>query len=718
MSYGVKYRVQYPRLSGNLTTIDILKNGYSGSVTILPAAFDTPLELTTTGDINNIYEPTVGSGGKFRVVAQPFTLTDLFTVDPQMYKIQIFNGESGSNMFFQGFLVNNVYNETYSAKYTIVEFIITDGMALLDDLSYKVSETGNTYIGCVTVANVLTNILTKLNLTFTSIKTNNNLFVASGVQNLFLNLIVNNENYYSEQGKDGSMSCRDVLNTIFEPLGLQMSFRGSTIYFVDPLNLSSSSNGKSYDLTGGTEASAPFGGILDITTGTTTTGIKWLQTGTQSGIAQPYNQISITYDPYTWCEDGYDFSAAGNFTGGTFVNYSASTNPSRIGAYWWNSGVTFTNWTLGYGAKGIGIKEANVLNNATPQYYFQRNLRGNQDGTYDYTFPFSSIKQDDNIMIELSIDTYINTRNYYNIVKLPDTPDTNNPATTPLQSLLMDNIEIKVGNRWWNGTTGKWQDTEYYGNTILVRQLDAEIVAAYRVHGTWFRKPVNYAAVDKSVINDTWTTAVMYIPLSELAASNVGLLSGSIFIRIYKGVNATSIVTPWAGSGDNWYRIQNIFIKNINVAIVRTDKTPIDNSGVLTLLNVDNSLTRKKTPLSIALKNGVGLWGSSKGAFSSNSTTPSGSNIAGLMRAGLSTYYNTAKLLGQSLLSEYDQLRYNITGSIDCKNYLLNLDKYIIKDSSGLGTKQFFVASEVYNDMYEEMKVNLIEIATARETMT
>lgn len=717
MAYGVKYRVQYRRLSGNLTTIDILKNGYSGGVTDLTAAADTPLELTTTGDINNIYTPTCGSGGKFRVVAIPFTLTDLFTTDPQLYKVQIYNGESGVNMFFQGFLVNNIYNETYSAKYTIVEFIISDGLALLDDLSYRVSETGNTYIGCVTISQVLTNILGKLNLTFTSIKTNNNLFVASGVQNLFQGLIVNNENYYSESGKEGSMSCREVLNTIFQPLGLQMSFRGSTIYFIDPLNLSNSSNGKSYDLSGNTEASAPFGGILDITTGTTTNGIKWLQTGTQSGIAQPYNQISINYDPYTWCEDGYDFGAKGNFTGGTFINYSGDSRAAWVGNYWLNTGVTFTNWTIGYGAKGQGIKEANVQNNASAQYYIQRNVRGDQDGTYDYSFPFSSIKQDDNIMLELSMDTYINTRHYYNIVHPPDTPDTYNPVSTPFNEMYMDSIEIKVGNRWWNSTTQKWQDTAYYwGNKIQIRQLDAEIIAAYRVHGTWFRKPVYYAAIDKSAISDTWTTAVMYIPLSELAASDVDLLNGSIYIRIYKGVNVTDIKSPNIGAGLS--KIQNILVKNVNVAVVKTDKTPIDNSGVLTMLNVDNSTTRKKTPLAIKLKNGVGLWGSSKGAFSSLSTTPSGSNIAGLMRYGLSTYYDTAKLLGQSLLSEYDQLRYNITGSIDCKNYLLNLDKFVIKDSSGLGTKQFFIASEVYNDRYEEMKVNMVEIAGSRETMT
>ena len=338
------------------------------------------------------------------------------------------------------------------------------------------------------------------------------------------------------------MSCREVLNTIFQPLGLVMTLRASTIFLIDPINLHTTSKGKSYNATGGTETTTSLGGYLDLSSG-----LKYFQTGMQLDVIQPYNQVQIKYDPYTWTEGGYDFNEIGNFTGGTFVCMTGASS-GFVGNYWWNSGVTFNNgMQLGYGVKGLGIKETSVLNDATPQYYVQRNLRGGQDGTYTYTFPYSGIKQDDSLMLELSMDAFINTKHYVNIVNPTE-------ATTPLQSLMMDNIAIAVGNKWWNGTTGKWVSSEYYGNKIQVRQLDAEIVAAYRIHGTWFRKPVNYAAFDKSVINDTWTTAVMYIPLSELSASNVDLLSGDITVKIYKGVNATEIHTPWAGSGDNWYK--------------------------------------------------------------------------------------------------------------------------------------------------------------------
>ena len=153
------------------------------------------------------------------------------------------------------------------------------------------------------------------------------------------------------------------------------------------------------------------------------------------------------------------------------------------------------------------------------------------------------------------------------------------------------------------------------------------------------------------------------------------------------------------------------------MAIVKVDKTPIDNSGILTILNINNALTRKKTPISIDLKNGCGVWGSSKGAFSTNALTPLGTNISGLQRSGSATYYDTAKLLGQNLLSQYNTSRNTIAASIATSTYLLNLDKYLIKDSNYMGTKAFYIAGGTYNDANESYDVQMIEITSTRDTI-
>jgi hypothetical protein len=711
MSYGIKYRTSYKRRSGGTTTIDILENGFSGSITGLTGDSNT-LTISTSGEINNIYTPTIGSGASIKLLVPPLTMTSLFTTDPQRYQVKCYNGTSGTNLFWAGYVSTGLYSEDYSlggTQLVPITLSCNDGMALLDDLSYKVSETGSTYSGCVTIATVLTNILSKLSLTYTNLITSSNLLINTGISNLFTGLTVNNQGYLDEKGI--ACSCRDTLNYILQPLGLVMSFRADKIYFVDPINLHTPSLAKIYNITGGTETTTTLGGYLDISNDD----ITYYETGQQLDVCQPYNQVIVKYDPYTWIEDGYDFNENGNYTGGTFTVMSGAT-ASWKGDYWWNTGVTFNNWTMGDGAHGIGMKATSVLDDETPTYYFSRTLRGQWDGTDGYivyTFPLSSIKQDDNIMLELSIDAFINTRHIINIIN-PETSPTS-LASTPVQSLLMDNIEVKIGNKWWNNSTGKWQDTEYYGNTIKVRQLDAEIVAAYRVHGTWFRKPVVYAALDKSSINDTWTTAVMYIPLSELSASNVSLLNGDITIKIFKGVNVTDFHSPNVGAGDN--KIFNIPIKNINIAAVKLDKTPITNDGVMTICNINNATTRKKTPLTIELKNGCGVYGTSKGAYSTSEIVPVGANITGLQRIGSSTFYDTAKLLGQNLLSEYGYLRKKLSANFDAKTYYLSLDKYLIKDTSYLGSSAFYIVNSNYNDNEESFDCDMIELTSTRETI-
>ena len=110
MAYGRKYTTYYKRRSGGTTTIDILKNGYSGSVTTLTADLNA-LEIEFAGDVENIYASTVGTGAVIRVIATPLTLTELFTADPQEFIVKIYNGGTGTNLVWQGFVSPEIYGE-------------------------------------------------------------------------------------------------------------------------------------------------------------------------------------------------------------------------------------------------------------------------------------------------------------------------------------------------------------------------------------------------------------------------------------------------------------------------------------------------------------------------------------------------------------------------------------------------------------------------------
>ena len=140
-AYGIKYISSYKRLSNNLTTITISEKSYSGAVSTLVADIN-PLQIQTSGDIENIYDATQGSGAVINLLVTPLTLTSLFTTDPQKYLVKVFNGTTGGTLQWQGFVNTNIYQEDYSvggSLLTPIQLTCNDGMALLDDLSYKVN---------------------------------------------------------------------------------------------------------------------------------------------------------------------------------------------------------------------------------------------------------------------------------------------------------------------------------------------------------------------------------------------------------------------------------------------------------------------------------------------------------------------------------------------------------------------------------------------------
>ena len=125
--------------------------------------------------------------------------------------------------------------------------------------------------------------------------------------NPFLYLMVNQENYIDESGKP--MTCREVLNAIMKSFGLRMSFRGDTIYIIDPICLHNTSLGQAFNSGWGETISTFPGGVLDISLGQ----ISWYQTGISLDIIPPINQLDIKYDPYTLTEVHYNFNEENNW---------------------------------------------------------------------------------------------------------------------------------------------------------------------------------------------------------------------------------------------------------------------------------------------------------------------------------------------------------------------------------------------------------------------
>jgi hypothetical protein len=674
MAYGVKYRTAYKRRSNNTTTIDILKNGYAGGITTLVADYDA-LEIDFAGNIENIYTPTIGSGAVIRVIASPLTLTELFTGDPQEYIVKIYNGASGSNLVWQGFVSPEIYSEDYSSSLPVpIQIQCNDGMQTLEYIKYKTSADAY-YTGTTILATVFYQILSKLNISFNNIYTSSDIRIAEYSYNPFLYLKIPQENFIDESGV--AMTCRQVLDSVVGGMGLIMKFKADSIYLIDPINLHTPSKGKwygiigSYPYVGYNETPTNIGGYLDISAGS----IDWYETGQVLDFVPAYSEVQVKYNPYNYSDSKYDFNANGNFSGGTFVDSSG---------WFVNTGVKFNGWTSNNtgGTNFIGMKETTT---DLPIYAV---MLGNSAKSAWYTFPYSNITQDQNLKLKISMEVYLVTKNV----------NGNLYASGTTHDIWFSNIpvSVKIGNQYWKGG-----NTFSSGTTGNYRQL----LSVYQTG------KVN--DIPNSRINDTWTTASITVPLGQSYEEN--LINGYVNIEILDSIKTfvASQILPTA----NATYVSRIYLRNIKAELLDASTgVNVGNDGKLFKANLSTNLTLKKV-YEIKTTSGTGVYGSSRAAFKTDQQPIQGTNIQGLQRSGSTTYYNTAKLILQSFQSQYKIPRYKLNGNLDVSSLMLGTDIKLIKDSTYLGTKAFYIISGKYNDCTESMIVEMVEITNTRESI-
>lgn len=696
MAYNVHYRIAYKRLSNSQTTIDILENSYGGSVVNLnPDA--TPLTITKSGDINNIFQPTIGSGAVINVMATPLTLLGLFTTDPQQFIVKCYNGSSGTGLFWQGFVNAQIYNEDYSLNIPVpISINANDGMAVLDSLYYKNAD-GSFYSGSTTIGTVLNSILGKLGITFSNIYTSNDLSTNGYTSNLFLNIKVNNECYITESLQ--AQTCREVLNSILSGIPLSMYFKSDKIFIYDPINLNNSALGKAYTLPAFSESTFAVGGYADIISGTTggSSSIGYYQTGQGLDIVPIVNEVDIKYNSYNTPDFVYDFNTA---TGDSFTHFQTYVTPF-LNNYYSNTTVLFKNWTQktsgGTAASGhfVGVKEA-IDGAPTFGLYLD-----NSGDILTYKIPLSNINTDSMVYIKFSFDAYLVTR-VNDGVDNSDYGDNIFAATRVIEvNSYYVLTSLQCGNQYWKGTSWSVGQTGGWQQTIGFIQ-DGVTSAQYAL---------NHRA---SKVNDTWANG------HKLAQLDTSVTGGSLTFNIYCTYGA---ITPyWTDIVHHPEDIANItfrrvLIKNVKLEFVNKAGVSIGNAGVNVKGNVDTSLIYKTNPYEISTTNGsTGSFGISKGSYltTSNQTLVN----FGIYRSG--TVYMTEKVVLQEFISQYKVPRRKLTANLNVKNYLLDLNMKLITDYKYQSGKAFYIVNSTYNDSEESMNCEMIEICpiSSRESIT
>ena len=273
MAYGVKYRLDFSDTEGNKRRLEILKKDYEGDV--LPIiATGNPVVLKWEQD-NDFYDPLIASNCEINLIQTDFVAyEDFYDFDEREFKIQLYyadirgkywedyeeNWEDANQFwgdetevwnvieetwenynvgwdkgpaeniwfpFWQGYLIQDTYQQKISATPFNVSFKAVDGIGLLKGVDFPLAPNNE-----VTFWNVLHSVLFETGLDyFIYVKTDLKEEAATEITNVFEDIKINTSTYTDEN--TFKFNCSEVLYSILTGFNCRIFQSKNDFYIVN-----------------------------------------------------------------------------------------------------------------------------------------------------------------------------------------------------------------------------------------------------------------------------------------------------------------------------------------------------------------------------------------------------------------------------------------------------------------------------------------------------
>ena len=163
MAWGTKYRIEFKDILGLDWKILIQEEPDPGSIIDLVATGD-PLHFDLLSDSDEFNDPIRPSKAIFNVWSTTdFMLTSLYSDEDFKYKVIIYKGAAGTDVYWTGFIVTGEYSEPYDCTPYPVQITAVDGLNYLKNILYD--DAGTYYNGRELESKIIMDILTKIQIT-------------------------------------------------------------------------------------------------------------------------------------------------------------------------------------------------------------------------------------------------------------------------------------------------------------------------------------------------------------------------------------------------------------------------------------------------------------------------------------------------------------------------------------------------------------------------
>lgn len=142
MAYGVKYRLEFSDVLGNGKKIEILKDGYSGTVLPLVGTAD-PVSIKWEGD-DDFYSPIIGSTCTLNLfVTDTVQYENFYAFDEEEFQVKIYYKDASNNyqLYWAGFIVTDSYKQAMASPPYQISLQAHDGIGLLSTQFMEIRDT-------------------------------------------------------------------------------------------------------------------------------------------------------------------------------------------------------------------------------------------------------------------------------------------------------------------------------------------------------------------------------------------------------------------------------------------------------------------------------------------------------------------------------------------------------------------------------------------------
>lgn len=216
-----KYRIDYKDLNGNDSRIDIIQTGFNGTPTELICS-EFPIVINKpSGAVNDkfaVLNPTNASVGL--TSETNFQYIGLFSQDDRRFQIKFYKG---ADLFWTGFVIPSVYQESFTSPPYEVLLTATDGIQQLETLAF-LDDAGNNLTGSIRLIELIAFIFKKLglNLSFrVAINMYADGFSTAATDDPLDQTYINDlDSFYEDDGTP--WKCNRVIEAILAPFGAKI----------------------------------------------------------------------------------------------------------------------------------------------------------------------------------------------------------------------------------------------------------------------------------------------------------------------------------------------------------------------------------------------------------------------------------------------------------------------------------------------------------------